>query len=164
MNEVAELEMESELEDDEGRDMGSLNHSFVLTRLSAQLFKDEKFTVLVELTLDTSRTDLTQFGLEARDELKPDICLYPKEGIYPNKSRDVSRMPEMPLLAIEVLSPRQGIEDIPAKFHAYFALGIKHAELVEGIVYMASPLRYEEHAKLAGNGAAVLETIRGRTQ
>ena len=36
----------------------------------------------------------------------------------------------MPLLAIEVVSPQQGIDEILAKFDAYFALGIKSCWLV----------------------------------
>ncbi|OAD19425.1 hypothetical protein THIOM_004940 [Candidatus Thiomargarita nelsonii] len=39
-------------------------------------------------------------------------------------------MPEMPLLAIEILSPRQGINDILAKFEAYFSFGVKSCWLV----------------------------------
>ncbi|RKZ80701.1 MAG: hypothetical protein DRR19_23175 [Candidatus Parabeggiatoa sp. nov. 1] len=43
-------------------------------------------------------------------------------------------MQQMPLLAIEVLSPEQGIEEILAKFDAYFALGVKSCWLVEPAV------------------------------
>jgi Uma2 family endonuclease len=39
-------------------------------------------------------------------------------------------MKEMPLSVIEVLSPRQSMNDIIAQFHAYFALGIKSCWLV----------------------------------
>jgi Uma2 family endonuclease len=39
-------------------------------------------------------------------------------------------MTEMPLLAIEILSPKQTIDDIIAKFKAYFALGVKSCWLV----------------------------------
>ena len=39
-------------------------------------------------------------------------------------------MPNMPLLIIEVLSPKQGINDILTKFQAYFALNIKSCWLV----------------------------------
>ncbi len=73
--------------------------------------------------MDTSQIDLTQFGLKAKKELIPDLCVYP--NIVKRKRRDVLRMLEMPLLAIEVVSPQQGIEEILAKFDAYFALGVK---------------------------------------
>ena len=36
-------------------------------------------------------------------------------------------MSEMPLLAIEILSPKQGIEEVLAKFPAYFAMELNPA-------------------------------------
>ncbi|RKZ92886.1 MAG: hypothetical protein DRR19_02940 [Candidatus Parabeggiatoa sp. nov. 1] len=72
---------------------------------------------------------LTQFGLKAKKELIPDLCVYP--NTVKRKRRDIIKMVEMPLLAIEVISPHQGIEEILAKFDAYFALGVKSCWLVE---------------------------------
>ncbi len=43
-------------------------------------------------------------------------------------------MKEMPLLVIEILSPRQGVYDIVEKFKVYFALGIQSCWLVEPIL------------------------------
>ncbi|EDN65582.1 hypothetical protein BGP_0428 [Beggiatoa sp. PS] len=40
------------------------------------------------------------------------------------------KISEMPLLAIEVISPKQGIDDILAKFDAYFAMDIQSCWLV----------------------------------
>ncbi|RKZ44977.1 MAG: hypothetical protein DRR16_30460 [Candidatus Parabeggiatoa sp. nov. 3] len=117
-----------EIEAEEYQDVGSLNHSIVQTRMAGFLLNDERFTAMVELSLDARQIDLSQFGLKAKEELKPDICLYPNSvGL---KRRDVLRMPEMPLLAIEVVSPKQGIDDILAKFDAYFALEVKSCWLV----------------------------------
>ena len=39
-------------------------------------------------------------------------------------------MTEMPLIAIEILSPRQGFDEILEKFKVYFALGIPSCWLV----------------------------------
>jgi len=36
----------------------------------------------------------------------------------------------MPLLAVEILSPRQGIDEILGKFKAYFALSVKSCWLI----------------------------------
>jgi Uma2 family endonuclease len=72
---------------------------------------------------------LSQFGLKAKEELKPDVCIYP-HSIGFSEPTDILKMLEMPLLAIEVVSPKQGIDDILAKFKAYFALGIKSCWLV----------------------------------
>ncbi|RKZ41280.1 MAG: hypothetical protein DRQ49_05760 [Gammaproteobacteria bacterium] len=117
-DELTELEYEDV-------DMGSLNHSLAQTQIVGQLLNDERFTTIVELNLDVGETDLKQFGLDVKRELKPDICLYPKGKLQPDWTCDVLKMQEMPLLVIEVLSPRQGIEEILAKIRAYFALGIK---------------------------------------
>lgn len=40
-------------------------------------------------------------------------------------------MAEMPLLAVEIQSPRQGTYGILQKFEAYFALGIQSCWLIE---------------------------------
>ena len=53
---------------------------------------------------------------------------------YPRGLRkpvDILRMTDMPVLAIEILSPKQGIYDIKQKFQAYFALGIPSCWLVQ---------------------------------
>ncbi len=105
--------------------MGSLNHSLAQTQIVGQLLNDARFTAIVELSLDIGQIDLTQFGLDVKGELKPDICLYLKGKVQPDWTCDVLKMRDMPLLVVEVLSPRQGIEEILTKIRAYFALGIK---------------------------------------
>jgi hypothetical protein len=129
MSEVIDIEEEI-LEDeyDKGDEMGSVNHSVAQGRISGLLFNDGRFTVMPELSLDMSQIELSQFGLKAKNELKADICLYPNS--VGGRTRDLLRMPEMPLLAIEVISPEQGIRVILAKFDAYFALGVKSCWLV----------------------------------
>ncbi|HEC84503.1 MAG TPA: Uma2 family endonuclease [Thioploca sp.] len=122
MNELTELENE------EYQEMGSYNHSYLQTRIAVLLSNDERFTPLVELSLDASQIDLSQFDIKAKEELKPDVCVYPKaKGV---KERDIVKVSEMPLLAIEVVSPSQSIEEIVSKFDAYFALGVKSCWLV----------------------------------
>lgn len=112
--------------------MGYLNHSFTVGRIAGILFNDKNFTVMPKLTLDASQIDLSQFGVKAKKELKPDISIYPHT--VKRQRRDVIRMSQMPLLAIEVVSPEQRVEEILAKFDAYFALGIKSCWLVEPAV------------------------------
>jgi len=116
--------------EDEDIDMGSLNHSLAQTQIVGQLLNDERFTTIVELSLDIGQTDLTQFGLGVKRELKPELCLYPKGKVHPDWTCDILKMPDMPLLAIEVLSPKQSIDDILAKIRAYFALGVKSCWMV----------------------------------
>lgn len=118
MSLLAEVEETNEVES-----MGSLNHSLLQARLAGVLFNHEKYTPLIELSLDVAKLDLNQFGLKAQNELKPDICLYPK-GFLKLKKRDILKVSEIPSLVIEIISPKQGIDDILAKFEAYFQLGI----------------------------------------
>ncbi|MDM8561545.1 Uma2 family endonuclease [Candidatus Parabeggiatoa sp. HSG14] len=138
-NELTEFE-------DENIDMGSLNHSLAQTQIVRQLLNDERFTTIVELSLDIGQIDLTQFGLDIKRELKPDICLYPKGKVQPDWTCDVLKMPDMPLLVIEVLSPRQGMDEILRKIRAYFALGIQSCWMVvpttESITVYSKPREF----------------------
>jgi Uma2 family endonuclease len=110
------------------QDMGSLNHSLTQAQLVRSL-PDDKFTIAVELSLDISQIDSKQFGIKAKEELKPDVCLYPNSVIL-SKPRDIMKMSNMPLLSIEILSPTQCVEDMLTKIQAYFALGVKSCWLV----------------------------------
>jgi len=65
----------------------------------------------VELSLDVSQLDLSQFALKASVELKPDLCLYLNNVGY-SKPHDILKMSEMPLLAIEIRIPTQNVDDL----------------------------------------------------
>ncbi len=58
----------------------SINHSYLQTKIVLALAENKKFTPFVELSLDASQIDLSQFGLKAKDELVPGVCLY--KGIH----------------------------------------------------------------------------------
>ena len=124
---MSELLDDEVLEDGES-DMGSVNHGITQARLAAALIDDERFSVITELSLDISQHDLSQYGIKAKDEIKPDVCLYPNSiGL---QELDVVKMTDMPLLAIEILSPSQGIPELKRKIHAFFELGVKSCWLV----------------------------------
>jgi Uma2 family endonuclease len=135
-----------ELEEEESQEMGSLNHSIVQAQITGLLYPDERFRVMVELSLDASQIDLSQFGLKAKDELKPDVCLYPR-SVGLSEPTDILKMLEMPLLAIEVVSPKQGIDGILAKFQAYFTVGIQSCWLavpaIKSIAVYSQPTRFK---------------------
>ncbi|MEZ4865709.1 MAG: Uma2 family endonuclease [Caldilineaceae bacterium] len=117
-------------EEQEFDDMGSFNHSLVQSNLAYLLRKYTELSAFNELSLDASGLDKSQFPT-IKDELIPDICAYPKKRSVID--HDILRMQEMPILAIEVVSPRQGILSIVEKLQAYFALGIQSCWLVEPI-------------------------------
>ena len=55
--------------------MSSKKHSSVQTNITGLLFNDERFKPFIELSLDASQIDLSRFGLKAKDELVPDVCV-----------------------------------------------------------------------------------------
>jgi Uma2 family endonuclease len=113
-------------------EMGSLNHSTVQTNLAGLLkFKcDKKLAVMTELSLDISQHDISQYDLEASEELKPDVCAYLKRPVIPAGKNDLIKVSQMPDLIIEILSPRQSLGYLVRKIKAYFELGVKTGWLV----------------------------------
>lgn len=116
-------------EEQEFDDMGSYNHSTVQANLAFLLKKIGTYSVSIELSLDSSSLDPALY--QVKDELIPDVCIYPKRDL--SLPFDILKMADMPLLAVEVLSPRQFATSILNKFNAYFALGIKSCWLVDPV-------------------------------
>jgi Uma2 family endonuclease len=116
-------------EEQEFDDMGSYNHALVQGNLAYLVRRYSDYSAFIELSLDVNQLDWTKFA-DIRDELKPDVCVYPKRSVI---DLDILVMEEMPLLVIEIVSPRQGVLTIVKKFQAYFALGIRSCWLVEPI-------------------------------
>ncbi|MBV7333289.1 Uma2 family endonuclease [Chloroflexi bacterium TSY] len=126
-----------EEEQEEFDDMGSHNHSMVQANL-AYLFKlDGSYSVFNELSLDVSLLDTERYNV--KDEAIPDVCIYPKRSL--SLPHDILRMTDMPLLVVEVLSPRQGTSSILEKFDAYFALGIQSCWLVDPLTQIVHVYR-----------------------
>ena len=100
---------------------------------------------LVELT-EAKYIDLSQFGLRTKEELQPDISLYQGHREL-SRFDDVLRMTEMPLLVIEILSPQQTLDELLAKFKAYFTLGIKSYWLVTPAIKAITVYSSSKHLK-----------------
>jgi len=113
------LELEIPVEEKPGEDMPSLNHSYLCSRILRQLFEYPSIEALTELSLDID------------NGLTPDISVYPAEAIHPNFSRDVTRMPQLPILAIEVISSSQNIQDILEKAEHMVKAGVKAVWTIE---------------------------------
>lgn len=143
MSELISLENETL---DETIEMGSYNHSLTQSNLTSLLHSDERFTTLVELSLDISQIDLSQFGLKTKEELKPDVCVYtnPPHVELPD---DLVKITQMPDMAIEILSPSQTVSELINKLKAYFALKVKSCWLVipatESITVYSQSRRYK---------------------
>lgn len=122
-------EIQDEIEEFDG--MGSFNHGYLQVRLGGLFDRMPEFTTVGELSLDVSGVDLTQFDLRSKEEIKPDLSIYPKRGL--SHPKDILRMKEMPLLALEIVSPKQGMYEIAEKVRLYFALGVQSCWVVEPI-------------------------------
>ena len=127
-----DIEIDEIDETEEFADMGSFNHGYLMVRLGVLFDRLGSYTAVGELSLDVTGVDLSKFDLKTREEIKPDICLYPKRGL--SQPKDILRMREMPLLAVEILSPKQGLYDIVEKFRLYFELGVRSCWLVEPVL------------------------------
>ncbi|EDN66149.1 hypothetical protein BGP_1758 [Beggiatoa sp. PS] len=156
MNEL----LDDEIIEEEDSDMGSINHSIAQVRIASLLNNDERFTVMTELSLDISQQDFSQYGLKAKEEFKPDICLYPNTIDW--QDRDIVKMTEMPLLAIEILSPNQSLETLKNKLYAYFELGVKSCWLaipsIEAIDIYSQP---KQHRTFTLNDSEVIDELLG---
>lgn len=142
-------------EEQEFDDMGSYNHSLVQGNLAYLLRKHSNYSVFIELSLDTRTLDKDSFPF-VRDELKPDVCVYPRRSVV---DLDMLTVTEMPILAIEVVSPRQGVLGIVEKFQAYFALGIRSCWLVEPMTAIVRIYHPDSDPKTFSAGDVVDEAI-----
>ena len=104
---------------EEEREMPSLNHSFICAGIMEQLYENKTIKALPELTLDVGKG------------VTPDISVYPRDKIQPNFRRDITKFPEMPILAIEVISASQNIQDLLIKADALVANGVKTVWTIE---------------------------------
>ena len=113
------VEALSDYERERGKPTPSKNHSFVQFRLIVALSRySPDFSILPELSLELGGRTLV-----------PDVSVFPKRS--PDWLHDQIRVEEAPLLAIEILSPRQAMQDLAEKFAAYFAAGVKTCWLVQ---------------------------------
>jgi len=113
---LAEVE---EITIEEEKEMPSLNHSFICAEIAEQLYENKEIKALPELTLDIDKG------------ITPDICVYPKSQIQPNFRRDITKFPVMPILAIEVISSSQNIQDLLIKADILVQHGVKTVWTIE---------------------------------
>lgn len=106
-------------EQTEEREMPSFNHSYICNRILRQLFENETIDALPELTLDIEKG------------ITPDISVYPKEVVKPNFLQDFVRFPKMPVLAIEIISASQNIQDLLEKARFLLSFGVKAVWTIE---------------------------------
>ena len=100
-------------------DMPSLNHSYVCLQIIKQLIVNDEIVPLPELTLDIA------------NGLTPDISVFLRSKIKPNLFHDISKFPDKPILAIEVISSSQTIQEMLQKAKQMVNEGVKTVWSVE---------------------------------
>jgi Uma2 family endonuclease len=116
---IAEPDVEDFVEEDK-EEMTSLNHSYICANVMYQLLENKEIIALPELTLKIGNGSIT-----------PDVCVYPKEKIKPNFLQDFPKYPEMPIVAIEVISASQNIQTLLDKARKMIKSGVKAVWTIE---------------------------------
>ena len=143
--------LDEEIAPEELAEMGSLNHGYLQLKIGAYFLNVPNLTPSSEFTLDISAlSDLPgEEFVEKPISLEPDIAIFNERPI--DFQNDVLKGKEMPLLAIEILSPRQGVQTLVDKFKLYFALGVQSCWLVyphaKSIAVYRTPNDFEMFAK-----------------
>lgn len=141
----------------------SKHHAYLQANLIAALKKLPNYTVFSELTLLLKTSDAepvasVEASVAELVEAIPDICLYPKQTINVFEE-DTIKMTELPLLAIEILSPSQAVQIALDKFKMYFQAGIQSCWLViptaHAVIVYSSP----QQAQSFNSGELIDKTL-----
>ena len=105
----------SDYERERGKPVPTLNHAVIQANLifALKLQYRQQYLIVSEINLTMSE----------RPDTVPDIAIYPKRQL--DFLNDVTSMTEMPLTAIEIVSPSQSDAEILAKFRRYFDADVK---------------------------------------
>ncbi len=97
----------------------SLNHSRIINRIGVALDRyDDKYDVFPELELELST-----------GKCKPDVSIY--ENLPSDWYNDIIFYSQPPIIAVEVLSPKQAVTDLTNKaFQQYFPAGVSVVWLI----------------------------------
>lgn len=109
-------------------ELGSFNHSYLQVRLVVLFARFAEYTSFTNLTLDTGQLQDPTLQAQFNDSIEPDVCLYSQRSFL--APDDILKMEEMPLLAVEILSPMQGVQKLVSKMYVYFDLGVRSVWIV----------------------------------
>jgi Uma2 family endonuclease len=110
----------------------SYGHAAIAAMLITEIHKERKFRAFSELTLVIGET-----------EYIPDISVYPWRKIDYLKG-DIIRTKELPLLAVEILSPTQRALELYEKAQQiYLPAGIKSVWIVQPLAHTIAVLTHD---------------------
>ncbi len=116
------LEPLSDYEIECGKPLPSLHHALVQNQLSFLLNRNFRsvFSFSTELDLELGGQPAT-----------PDICVYPKVKLNFKREADILKMTQPPITTIEILSPKQALDEVVAKARdIYFPNGVQSSWVV----------------------------------
>lgn len=143
--------LDEESSPEEYAEMSSFNHGYLQLKIGAYFLNLPNLTPSAEFTLDLAAlSNLAAIDLdEIPKSLEPDIAVYREQPV--DFYNDILTGKQMPVLAIEILSPRQGVQVLIDKFKIYFALGVQSCWLVypyaQSIAVYRAPDNFEMFAK-----------------
>lgn len=109
----------SEYEVERGKPMPSRNHALVQSYMTvAFMHYADEFSILPEFSLELDGKPFV-----------PDISVYRR--LHADPLRDEVKGTEPPLLAVEILSPTQPLDDLIQKANAYLEAGVQSCWLVQ---------------------------------
>jgi Uma2 family endonuclease len=113
------MEYVLEIEEFQTEDIMSVNHSRTIQRIGSYLERyDDMYDILPELEMKLNGKPV-----------KPDVSVYP--NLSEDWDTDVIFITEPPIIAVEVLSPKQAISDITDKINnIYFPAGVQSVWIV----------------------------------
>lgn len=127
-----EVGLATHYEEERGKPRPSKNHAIVQHRLGVRLSHyEDRLTILPELSLELGGKPMV-----------PDISVYPKLDI--DWYNDEVQLTDPPQLVIEILSPRQPLDDLVRKAQAYLAAGVKSCWIVQPVLRSIVVLRPDE--------------------
>ena len=133
---------EMQYEQERGKPMPSKNHSLLQaeTLFELKLQYGNQFDVFPELSLELVSGKAT-----------PDLCIYEKTPR--NWKVDVIRTKQPPLLAIEILSPKQNFNDIVEKIEdIYFPAGMTSVWVILPLIQSIMIFKPNEKTKMFNEG------------
>jgi Uma2 family endonuclease len=128
-------------EEERGKPMPSRNHGRVQTNLIGEFVQQRQFSIYSELTLNVAGTDYT-----------PDISVYPHEPA--DFRHDESSRADMPLVAVEILSPSQSLQEVVEKAEVYLRNGVKSCWIVSPPLRTVTVLLPEGREEVFHQGVA----------
>ncbi|MFN8346333.1 MAG: Uma2 family endonuclease [Spirosomataceae bacterium] len=137
------------IEEYQTEDIMSVNHSRTIQRISFYLERyDDLYDILPELEMKLNGKPV-----------KPDVSVYP--NLPEDWDTDVIFITEPPLVAIEVLSPKQAMTDITDKINTiYFPAGVQSVWIVVPLLQTIT-IRTPDGQKLTFSDGIIKDPVIG---